>query len=71
MAILLQIMSLTGHGLQDASGIGSGDSEIAGLDAIGLSQIGPEDLFLEGCGLCSFVLGIMRCRIEFFRFALP
>jgi hypothetical protein len=71
MAISLQIMSLKGHGLQDASGIGSGDSEIAELDAIGLSQIGPEDLFLEGCVLCFFVLGIMRCRIEFFRFVLP
>ena len=64
-------MSLITHELLDASLIDFNDSEIAELDAIGLSQIGPINLFSEGCELCFFVLEIMLCQIEFFRFALP
>jgi hypothetical protein len=64
-------MSLTIHELLDASLIGSDDSEIAELDAIELNQIGPINLFSEGCELCFFALEIMRCQIEFFQFALP
>ena len=56
-------MTPTSHELPIASVIGSDDSEIAGRDAIGLSQIGPGGLFLKGSGLCFFVLGIRRFQI--------
>ena len=68
---MLQIMSLIDHELLNASRIGSDDSEIAELDAIGLSQIGRVDLFSEGFGPCFFILEIMLCQIKFFQFTLP
>lgn len=64
------IMTLTVHGHLVSICYDSDDSLTFVLDVIGLSLISLLGLFLKGCELCSFVLEIQRCQIEFILFDL-